>query len=281
MTQLTKRRLTDLWVVGRELTLDDGEGDPVTIWLQKINAIDSAEATRRCDAARARLLAAKREDDDEWRSVVNTVREYANGANSRLVDFLLLEKHGDIQQSVEARLSNEEEWSKDNYIQGLYDAWREGLERRWLTDHDDEEASRCKAELDRFTAQVTADVESEVELLREGWSEQTGEQLEDRMAEKLLEMDAGQAWMTELWACQIYYGTREPEDRKQRYFTSREEVDALAPRTFESLREAYANLEVDIAEGKGSPAPTPSSPLSEGQNGAVTVLSSGHLGADQ
>lgn len=279
--QIVKRRLTDLWVVGRELTLDDGEGDPITVWLQKVNAVEAAETSRRCDAARARLLSAKREDDDEWRSLLNTVREYALGDKERIVEFLLLEKRTDVQRSVEARLSNEEEWSKDNYIQGLLDSWRDSLERRWLTDHDeDPEATRCKEELDRFAGQVTGDVDAEIDLLREAWSEQSMDELEGRMADKLLEMDAGQAWMAELWAYQIYFGTREQDDHKKRYFLNREEVDSLAPRAFDALRQAYADLEVDVAEGKGLPAPTTSSPSSGGLNGAVTEPSSGPLGAN-
>jgi hypothetical protein len=280
--QLTKRRLTDLWVVGRELTLDDGGGDPITVWLQKMNAIEAAEATRRSDAARAKLLASKRDDEAAWHSVVATVTEYVGGEKSRAVDFLLLEKRNEVQRTVEARFANEEEWSKDNYLQGLYDAWSEGLEKRWLADgEDDPEAANCKVQLDRFAGLVNEEVDNEIDLLRQAWTEESMSELQERMAEKLLDMDAGQAWMSELFACQIFYGIREPDDHKQRYFTSREEVNDLAPRTFEVLRQAYVDLEVDVAEGKGLPAPTSSSPSSEEQNGAVTEPSSGQTGADR
>lgn len=279
--QLIKRRLTDLWVVGRELTLDDGEGEPITVWLQKINAIESSEATRRCDAARARMLASRNSDDDEWQSMVTTVREYAGGDKARIVGFLVLDKRNELERVAEAKLANEEEWSKDNYIQGLMDAWRDDLERRWLADNDDTEAANCKAELDRFAKEVADDVDSEVSLLTDAWGEEPSGQLEERMAQKLIEVDAGQAWMVELWACQIYFGTREVDNHKQRYFMSRDEVDTLAPRTYEALRQAYADLEVDVAEGKGLPAPTPSSPSSGEQNGVVTELSSGPPGANR
>jgi hypothetical protein len=260
------------------LTLDDGDGE-VSVWLQKVNGVEAAEITRRCDAVRSRVMAAK-SGDEQWETLLATVRDYgAEGGKERWVDFLLLEKRNELQRSHELKLANEEDWSKDNYIQGLFDAWREGLEARWIADQEDSEAARCKEELDRFAAAATEEVDSELELFREGWMEEPEDQLQHRMASKLLEMDAGQAWITELWACQIYYGTREPDDKTRRYFINREEVDSLSPRTYEALREAYQSLEVDVAEGKGSPAPISSSPLSGVPGEVVTEPSSGLLGA--
>jgi hypothetical protein len=264
------------------LTLDDGDGE-VSVWLQKVNGVEAAEMTRRCDAARSRVMAAT-SGDEAWEATLGTVRDYVaegEGGKERLVDFLLLEKRGELQRSHELKLANEEEWSKDNYIQGLYDAWRDDLEKRWIVDQEDAEAAKCKEELDRFAAAATEEVDAELELFRESWAQEPEDQLQHRMASKLLEMDAGQAWIAELWACQIYYGTREPDDKMKRYFIDREEVDLLSPRTFEALHEAYQTLEVDVAEGKGSPAPTSSSLSSGDPDAVVTEPSSGLLGASR
>jgi hypothetical protein len=281
--QPTKRRLTDLWVVGRELTLDDGGGDPITVWIQKLNSAEANEANRKCDAARARVIAGRAdEDSDGWRAIQGSVRDYAQGNIEVLVEFLLMEERNKIARSVEARVAAEEEWSKDNLLQGLRDAWNDDLERRWLEDdtHEaDMEATRCKEELDRFVAQMTEIVDNEVEVIHDAWAHQSVGELELRMGLRLLDIEGNQAWMKELYSCQIYFGTRHPDRKKVRYFESRDEVDTLSLEAYAALHNAFDTLEVDAAEGKDLPAPTDSSPSSEAQGEAETEPVSGPVGA--
>ena len=279
--QLTKRRLTDLWVVGRELTLDDGQGEPVTVWIQKLNSAEMAEANRRCDAARARVLATRNTDSDEWAAIEGSVREYVEGDKQKAIDFLLIDERTKAQRVCEMKVASEEEWSKDNYLQGLFDSWRDGLEKRWLSNNEDAEASRVQEELTRFASLVSEVVEAEMDVLKDAWSQQSLGELMERMALKLLDMDANQAWMKEMWSCQIFFGVRDSDDKKARYFESREEVDTLAAAAYEALHQAYQNLEVDVVEGKGSPAPQDSSPSSEVRNEAEMVASSGPVAASR
>lgn len=274
--QLTKRRLTDLWVVGRLLDVDDGDGDPIQIWLQKLNQIELNDTTRRCDAQRARMLAVRgNQDSDEWQALENAVVDYAraNGPE-QVVEFLLIEDRPKVQRNHESRIANEEKWSKDNYVMGLRDAWQDGLDKRWLENNDDLEPARVKAELDKFLAEVNEAVENEMDALRDGYKSMHQEEIDAKMAERLLEMEANQEWMKELWKCQLFYSIREP-DNHARYFDKLDEVNALSIKAFEFLRDAYQNLEVDVLEGKDSGAPTPSSPSSEPLNGAATEGDSG------
>lgn len=280
--QLTKRRLSDLWIVGRELTLDDGQGDPVTVWIQKMNAAEAADTGRLCDAARAKVLAARRDTESpDWQAAHSSVLEYGNQDFNLVIEFLLTHERVKFLRRHEAEQANDEAWSKDNYLQGLRDAWADGLERRWLEDKEDAEALKVHDELERFTHEVNDLVDSDITALREGWSMRSRDELEEMMIDKLMEMDANQAWVTELHYCQVVFGTREVENHKQRYFSGRDEVNQLSAETFNRLRQAYESLEVDVAEGKGSPAPTDSSPSSEEPAAAETASTSGLVGASR
>jgi hypothetical protein len=282
MGQQVKRRLTDLWVVGREVVLDDGRGDPITVWMQKNSATEAVEINRRCDAARARVLTAREdEDSDEWKAIEASVKEYSNGKKEPVVEFLLTEDRERLRRTHEARIADEDEWTQDNYLQGLRDAWVGGMEKRWLREPDDPEALRVKEALDRYVTQVNEAIDEEVELMRQSMMTNSLNELQTRMMMKLLDMDANQAWVREMWCSQIYYAVRDPENKRERYFESRDEVDLLSAQCFEHLHDAYNNLEVDVMEGKGSPAPTTSSPSSEERDGEETAKGSGLVGASR
>jgi hypothetical protein len=274
--QLTKRRLTDLWVTGRELILDDGDGDPLVVWLQKVNPGEATDTQRRCDAARARVLSVRSQPDAyEYQALQGSVVAYSDDP-AELVKFLLGEDRVKAQRSQEAQLANEEEWSKDNYLQGLRDAWDDDLQRRWLEDNADVEGARVHDELERFTDEVKARVDDDMEALTTTMlATTTFSDLQDRMVGRLLEIDGTQAWLNELYRCQLYYGVREPDDHKKLYFVDRDEVDQLSTATFGRLRTAYDNLEVDVAEGKGSRPDQASSPSSEPPNEVPAETSSG------
>ena len=53
---MKRRRLGDLYVRGRELAPDDGSGEPVKIWVAKLNEVDREAALRRANATKARYL---------------------------------------------------------------------------------------------------------------------------------------------------------------------------------------------------------------------------------
>jgi hypothetical protein len=277
--QLTKRRLTDLWVVGRELSLDDGSGEPIKIWIQKLNPVEAGETTRRCDAVRAKLLAARHERSGvTYQAVQAVVMDIGNDV-ARIADILLAEDRVRLVNSTEARMANEEEWSKNNYLQGLRDAWTDGVERRWLEDKTDPEADRVFTEINRFTEAVGELVDAEMDVMREAMMTRPLLELQDDLVQRLLELDSNQAWVEELRRCEIYYGTRETGDHRRRCFADRDEVDDLSPTTYQRLRAAFENLEVDVLEGKGSPAPTPSFPSSGQPGEEAAESSSGLVGA--
>jgi hypothetical protein len=277
--QLTKRRLTDLWVTGRDLLLDDGSGEPIPVWVQKMNPVEASEAMRRCDAARAKALTIRSDPSSiGYQAIKASVLDIGEDLD-RIADILLAEDRMKAVQSTESRLANEEEWSKDNYLQGLRDAWADDLERRWLEDKTDPEAARVWSEMNRFTTLVGEMVDNEMEVLKEVAMGRPLEDLQDDLVQRLLDIEANQRWLEELHRCEIFFGTRETDDHRRRCFAERAEVDELSPMAYQRLRTAYENLEVDVLEGKGSPAPISSSPLSGPPGEEETATSSGLVGA--
>jgi hypothetical protein len=281
--QLTRRRLSDLWVTGKEIVFDDGGGDPVTVWMQKLNSIQAQEVGRRADAARARLLVMRNNpDSEEWQAIHGSVIAFSGGDKEPLVEFIANDERPKLFRRNEAMIAAEDRWSKENYLQGLRDSWRDGFEERYIkaqTGDADPEAEGVFAELkvfaDALTEAVDADLEDERDRLRHlGYDE-----LCDKMAEKVLILDGNQVWLEEMQRWQVYLATRDPDCKQDRYFVSRAEIDLLSTAAYHRLRNEYENLEVDVAEGKDSPAPTPSSLSFEEQNEAATAVPSGLVGA--
>jgi hypothetical protein len=277
-----------LWVVGREITLDDGHG-PVTVWLQKLNPVEATTVARRSDAARARVMAVRfDEDSDEYQAIRASVLDYGD-SKDELVNFLLMEDRGRLERVAEAKLASEDEWTKDNYLQGLRDTWNgvdepggdsiAGLKDVYAKDPENVEAKHVFDELKRFSSAISVQVEDELVDLREQKTAAPIEAIRVDVIERLIKIESNQAWLDELRRCEIFFGTRRPDNHKERVFTNRDEVDSLSGLTYRRLREAYEGMEVDVAEGKDLPAPPASSASSEPQNEEATVVSSGPVGA--
>lgn len=276
---MSKRRLTDLYKVGREFTLDDGSGEPITVWLEKLNTVDHAEAARRADARRSRALASCRnKDSDEYQAILAMV--YDVGDVDALIEYLVREHRAKISPQREAKIAAEDEWKEDNYLQGLQDDWAgtddtPGLNVRYIEDPEDLEAKRVFLELKRFADQVKEDIEDECESVRYHCGQMSREELEAEIAESLIKLQGSTVWVDEFYRCQILFGVREAEDHKKRYFENRAEVDLLASETFFALRKALEDLSVGVIEGKVSPAVPDSSASSEPSSVEETSTSSG------
>src|SRR3954469_5704211 len=59
------RRLGDLFVVGREVTFDDGQGAPISVYVRKLNTSEHERALRRANSERSKVLAAKTDKDSD------------------------------------------------------------------------------------------------------------------------------------------------------------------------------------------------------------------------
>lgn len=282
---LKRRRLSDLYIVGREVTFNDKEGaEPVPVWLQKMNANEAETATRQAGAARARILVSARDRESEiWLDTFNSVIDFSR---ETLVDIALSEDYARIQQETHAEVASEKEWTEKQYLQGLRDAWFGDADSGGLkviyeagdeSHIDYPEASRVVGELQRFDQSVQKQIDEARESLQRDYANKDESWLQDKAVDRTIGMRADQAFIQEFRRTEIFFGTREvePEDHKVCYFAARKEVDELASTLLNQLIEHYSTLTVEVSEGKVSPPTTDSSPPSEQQGVEETADSSG------
>ena len=73
---MKRRRLADLYVRGKEVELNDGSGEPVVVWLHKLNGVDRESCLRRANAAKARfMIEADHEDSETFQAMYAQVRD--------------------------------------------------------------------------------------------------------------------------------------------------------------------------------------------------------------
>lgn len=260
-----RRRLEDLYVIGREFTLDDGQGEPITVWLQKLTPLDHDKAIRRAGAAKAKLLMARHDrDSEDWQETYSDVDDM--GGRESLVEYLIAEEVAKLNESAEKELAFTDEWAKDGYLIGLQDLWEDeeqGLKARYAEDPDDPEARRVFLELKRFSDGVAEKVGPDIENLKRDYEGMDMDEVRSRAVDRLLELKAGLGWLREYRACEVLFSTRELGNHEIYYFQGRDAVDRLAPETYGALSVAYQEMVVDISAGKDSPKSPSSSPSSE------------------
>lgn len=247
------RHLSDLYVVGKEITLDDGRG-PVKVWLQKLSPIDQEKAIRAAGAKRAMVLALSRDGDTDEEARASFTSEMFDVAQDRsaIIDFLAAEQVSEHLGALEAELADEEEWSKDGYIQGLRDTWNEAFLQDAILGELDEEGEKVQSELERFQQEFDKRVVAERDAVAKDLDSLSDAKLIRKATDVIIEARAGSEWLTEYRKCEIWLGVHDPKNKKQRYFKSRAEIDDLSFETLSELVEAYQSLNVEITEGKDS-----------------------------
>lgn len=255
-----KRRLADLYVVGREVTLNDGDGEAITVFIRKLNPVDQETALRRANAQRSRAMSIKHDvESDEYVIASSSVDELTP---DDLLDYLVEDERQSREPALQAELEAEDEWAKEDYLSGLQEAWSTGgVHEDHLTDPDDS-TRRVKDELDRFDTALKTAVAGHLDSFRLDLEEKTRDQLREMVLEKILVVQASIAWLNEYRKCEIWKAVRET-DRRTPYFASREEIDELPREVLTALMTTYAEISVDPTEGKDSPDKAASSPSSE------------------
>lgn len=276
----TKRRsLSDLYMVGKLVEVDDGEG-PVPVWLQKLNPLDTEQAFRKAAAARARVLIARKDrEGDAFMALWSEVSDI--GSRETLIDYVIADDLGKFSDSLEAQLMHDEEWSKDGYLQGLQDSWESEMQERWLADKEDQEAVKVFDELSRFNNEVQKKLDGERDRLRKDYANVSLEDLEAKAVDRLLEMKAQLVWMQEYRRAVVWRAARDPENHKKYYFNDRSQVDELAPEVTNQLIDAYEAMTVSVPEGKELPSILSSLDSLEPSNEEETQASSGPQAAAQ
>lgn len=283
---MARRRLSDLYQVGKEIIIDDGElvvdeetgeevPDPIVVYLRKLTLADQEKALRRANAARSASLALRtKPDSDEYRA--RFAEADAMDRDTKIMN-LIADDLIKARQSMAAEIAEEEdsEWAEDGYLEGLRDAWEDELSRVWAENPEDPEAKRVYEELQRYEAEVVKFLDGQKASLAAQFERTSEDELTKQVVKKLFEMDAESAWYREFKRCQLWLAVRDPDDHKKLYFEDREEVDDLPMEVLTRLNREYEAMTVVTAEGKGSPAPASSSEPSESGETQETDTDSG------
>lgn len=245
-----RRRLTDLYLRGKEVSLNDSsEEDPIVVWVSKISPIQQKESADRATAVRAATLALKKLPLDAP-EISRYTEQIADMSKDEIIDILIASKMQEAELSHEAELASEDEWSNDDYIISLKEAWDSGLNIKYADTPDDIEAKRVYDELNRFTEELNKRIESTRQELADEINELTEEEINKRAIERFIDAEGDYLWLNEFRKWQLYFAVREPDDHKKQYFEGRYEVDELDARILLELVNAFGDVSVEAIEGK-------------------------------
>lgn len=252
-----RRRLQDLYIRGKLVKVDDGTDpeNPVEVWVQKITPFEMKQAMDKAHAIRARIKLAKESEDpdnDIFRIRVEGEGEINGFFNDRenMIAFIHAEELQKLRISFEAETAEQEEWSKDSYLDGLRVAWEDSLAEKFLLDPEDEEAKRVYDELNRWIAQTTEKLEPERQRILRESADISDDELKDRVLDLLVDGEADQAWLSEFRKWQLFFSLRDPDDHSVQYFETRDDLEMLDRNTIMALFVEFDDLMVDSTEGK-------------------------------
>lgn len=269
-----RRRLSDLYVRGKEMTVDDGSGDPVVVWLQKLNEVERDAILRRANAAKARyLLECEHEEGELFVATLASVHDYLD--HDGMVNIIIAEALTKARQRIEAQMSSDEEtWGKDDKIKALLDEWvgtdeEPGMAAKFAEDENDPAALRVKAEIDEYEAELDVAIKSEQSRMEREYDTTPDLELSRLATREVLKRRGDEVFMKEWMRQQTFYCVREPDDHQKHYFGTVAEVDDLHDQVREYLERQCNMLFVDLAEGKDLPenpaSSTSSEPTPEGE----------------
>lgn len=263
MKIVQRRRLTDLYSRGEEYKIDDGEGDPIVLWIRKMTPADAEICYVKASAKRASFLAMGKEDPpaDTYIALRAEIEKFSK---ENLVMWATTTEMLKIEPQVEARLSFLDEWEKERYLFSLQERSVEpSFVQRAEELPEDEEVVRVTKELERFRTQITKEIERERSAVVRQMEETSTVELVDTVLQSMLESQADQAWLTEFQKCQIWRCVFDGVNHSQRSFEAREEVDELQNEVIAKLGEVIDRVHVPDMEGKDSQQTQDSSTPSE------------------
>lgn len=263
-----RRRLGDLYVRGKAVEVDDGTGDPVPLWLQKLNEIERDAVLRRATAAKARhRLDGEHEESELFVATLTSVVDYLD--RDGMMAIVTAEPIVKARERFEEQMRHDEDgWGKDDKIQTLIDAWTgtddsPGLAAAWAEDNNDPDAVKVKDEIEAFEAELEEAVKRETDRLTLDWDALPDKELARLAAREVLARKADEAFLAEWSRQHIFHSVRDPDDHAKRYFESLIEVDDLDDKVRKVLDRHMNELFVDLREGKELPATPASSTSSE------------------
>lgn len=270
MAARNRRRLGDLYVVGKEVSFDDGTGDPIVVFVRKLNPIEHETALKRANAVRASLLVDYRNPDSEASRELQA--ELLDYDRDELVHMLVEEERATHRPVIEAEVEAREDWANEGYLDGLIEAWNDGLSDKHVAgpkdpespekDEEYQEALKIHGEMERLLEEVDEELDAHIEAYEKDLEELSEDELRKRSEKSRMNMKINSEWFTEFRRCELWLCVKE-KDRKTNYFQDRNEIASLPLEVMSRLVSEYKALSMEPAEGKDSRAQDDSSASSE------------------
>lgn len=257
---MKKRHLRDLYVRGKLVTISDSPEDnpevegetvdenAVQVYVKKLNMHETEQALRAANMVRAATIAASK--DPEHTVYKSVLADVLDMPVEDMKDFLISLPLAEKRESVEAEIAANPEWEEDNVLQGLTDAWREGLHDKFVKDAEDPEAKPVYEQLKRYSDEVEAVLEREAVALRRDLDDLSEEELRKRTTEQMLKNKADMDWSDAYRKSELLHAVRDPEDHTKKYFEGLSDLDELEKLTMLRLLAEYRGVTVDPKEGK-------------------------------
>ena len=246
-----RKKLSDLFVTGTEVEFRDGSDNPPKVWIQKLTPHETQEAADKARPEKMKILSIRKLPDDDP-AKLRYIDEVETSLESKedMMNFIISDKLEKAAISAQEEVASRDQWSKDDYLDGLQEAWREELKDRYFEDPEDEEASRVYEQLQKYTEEVTKEIKAKSLELRNEVDHLKEDELKRRCVNKLITIYSDSALLETFEKWKLYFAVRDPEKHSKKYFSSPEEIDGLQGPVLERLRDAYAELTVDGFEGK-------------------------------
>jgi hypothetical protein len=201
MSKDSIKRVTDLFVEGREVVIQDSETDPVLLWVNKLNSFEREEAQRDGQAARSRvILAVKESGSPEW---LQHEAQLASLSDDDLRSQIVATQENDIFLAAHDSMRQDKEWADRMEAMGRIpsDAPAEELEA-----------------VTKLNAEYATELSNRMELRRESALAElrgldTGS-LREKYSESWLSTRSFTAFQREFAKTQLYFAVRDCNARK-------------------------------------------------------------------
>jgi hypothetical protein len=250
---MVAKRLVDLYVIGEEVIFEDPSGgDDIVVYLKKLQPFEQEVAMNRANVQRAKVLTLKKLPPGDEALLPFDLQLDDSFTDEEIATFVSAEDVQKAYRSAEAMVSEKEEWTNDDYLVGLQEAWEE-LKEHYFLEEDPEkhtDALRVFGQLKIFSEQVDEEFERGRKRVELEYSRKPKEELRLAARDKLIEMKADMKWINEFKRSQIWQATRDPAKKKDLYFSSRSEIDELSEPVLQRLLDVYEAISVRPDEGK-------------------------------
>lgn len=251
------RRLTDLWKTGEIVYFgDDENGDPITLWVQKLTSAGRTEAQKdgQFAAAKRRLVLT---DDSEDVTLIRA--ELATAQREQMIEYVISPKMNEAYARAFDDVRSDKEWEEKIVI----------IERGALTEDGEEPTEEEAKELARVQAQYFGAVEQALEQrvrdLKDEYSSYSDEEIRDEYVDAYRENQAMEAFSRAFQKTQLFLCIRDchaknvaPKGEAPRWdhercthsqlLSSRADVDQLPDELVAAINDKLSDISMTEAE---------------------------------